>query len=196
MTEQKPKILQKVSHQIGKIGEKTVKSNNLFFTFLRSAVSSQCASWVDLGVGFAFFVWLKFSPAFATAIGAVCGGILNCIINKKFTFHADNVDWRAVAVKYFMVWGASALLNTFGTSGLYYLIKEWDWLETIGFKKDGYYAAARLFVSLMVSWFWNFPMQKYFVYSVRSFDKYAINCFVFISNLFVRKTTAPKDCKR
>lgn len=176
----------KVAECFGKVCEKTIKSNNLFFTFLRSAVSSQCASWIDLGVGFALFAWLKFSPAWATAIGAVMGGVVNCIINYKFTFHADKVNWRAVVVKYTIIWVASALLNTFGTTGLYYMIKDWDWLETIGFKKDGYYAAARLFVSLTVSWFWNFPMQKYFVYSVTGFDKYAIRFFHFVKTTFVK----------
>lgn len=188
MNSKASKGLNKLSKGLGKIGQKTIKSNNLFFTFLRSAVSSQCASWVDLGVGFAFFAWLKFSPAWATAIGALCGGIVNCIINYKFTFHADNVDWRAVAIKYSIIWFASALLNTFGTTGVYYLIKSWDWLETIGFRKDGYFAAARLFVSLMVSWFWNFPMQKYFVYSVTSFDKYAINFCQFLKTTFIRRS--------
>lgn len=186
------KGLKKLSTGIGKIGEKTMKSNNLFFTFLRSIVSSQCASWVDLGVGFAFFAWLKFSPAWATAIGALSGGCINCIINYKFTFHADNVNFQAVVVKYAIIWIASALLNTLGTAGVYYLIENWDWLENLGFKKDGYYAAARLFTSLMVSWFWNFPMQKYFVYSLTSFDKYAINFCQLLKTTFVRSADVQK----
>lgn len=187
MKEENPHKQGKIKGRLKKIGEKTIKSNNLFFTFLRSIVSSQCASWLDLGIGFALFAWLGFSPAFATALGAMCGGVANCIINYKFTFHADNVDWKAVVVKYALIWTASILLNTFGTTGVYYLIKSWDWLETIGFKKDGYYAAARLFVSLMVSWFWNFPMQRFFVYSVTPFDKYAIRFFHSVKSLIARK---------
>lgn len=167
----------KIKDGLGKLGEKTMKSDKLFFTFLRSIVSSQCASWVDLGVGFVFFAWVGLNASLSTAIGAVCGGVVNCIINYKFTFHADGVDWRAVIVKYAMVWLASALLNTFGTGLLYYIIEKWEWLESIGFRRDGYYAAARLFVSLMVSWFWNFPMQKYFVYTKRKFDGFAISLF-------------------
>lgn len=175
MKEKSTQKTNKFYRGLSNLGKKAMKSNNLFFTFLRSIVSSQCASWIDLGTGFVLFAWLRFSPALATATGAVCGGIVNCIINYKFTFRADNVDWRAVAVKYALIWGGSILLNTFGTSGLYYLIKDLDWLEILGFKRDGYFALARLFVSLMVSWFWNFPMQRYFVYSVRSFDRYAVN---------------------
>lgn len=173
----------KLKEGLGKLGDKTMHSDRLIYTFLRSIVSSQCASWVDMGIGFAFFAWLGFNPALATAVGAVCGGIVNCIINYKFTFHADGLDWRSVVVKYAMVWVASALLNTFGTGILYYVIERWEWLETIGFKRDGFYATSRLFTSLMVSWLWNFPMQRYFVYSKTRFDNMTIALF----NLFTKK---------
>ena len=82
-----------------------------------------------------------------------------------------------------MVWVGSLLLNSFGTQALYHILNNWHWLETIGFRPDGYFAAARLIVSLLVSWFWNFVLQRYFVYSVTRFDKVAIN-FV---NLFTYK---------
>lgn len=157
----------------GRIGNRVMTSDSLIFTFLRSVVSSQAASWVDLGLGFVFFSWLGLAPWLSTAIGAVAGGIVNCIINYRFTFHAQGVSWRAVIVKYSLVWIGSILLNSGGTQAVFSLIKDWHWLETIGFKPDGYYAAARLFVSLMVSWFWNFVLQRYFVYRPTRFDKTA-----------------------
>lgn len=152
---------------------KVMNSDSLLFTFLRSIVSSQTASWVDLGLGFALFAWCGLAPWLSTAVGAFAGGIVNCIINYKFTFHAQGVSWRAVIVKYFMVWMGSIFLNSAGTQAIYSLIDGWHWLETIGFKPDGYYAAARLFVSLMVSWFWNFVLQRYFVYRPTRFDRTA-----------------------
>lgn len=179
MEEKEKSAKARIREGIGKLGEKTIKSDKLFFTFLRSIVSSQAASWVDLGVGFVFFAWVGLNATWSTAIGAVLGGAVNCVINYKFTFHADGLDWKAVIVKYAMVWIGSALLNTFGTGLLYLVIRNWDWLESIGFKRDGYYAAARLFVSLMVSWFWNFPMQKYFVYTKRRFDDWALSLLTF-----------------
>lgn len=153
-----------------KLGDKALNSNSLIFTFLRSVVSSQTASWVDLGMGFALFAWLHLAPWLSTAIGAVAGGIVNCIINYRFTFHAKGVSWRAVIVKYAMVWVGSILLNSLGTQLIYMLIDGWQWLLDIGFKPDGFYAAARLFVSLMVSWFWNFLLQRQFVYRPTRFD--------------------------
>lgn len=152
---------------------KVMKSDSLIFTFLRSVVSSQTASWIDLGIGFMLFAWIGLEPWLSTALGAIAGGIVNCIINYRFTFHAQGVSWRAVIIKYMMVWFGSILLNSAGTQLVYSLIDGWHWLETIGFKPDGYYAAARLFVSLMVSWFWNFVLQRYFVYRPTRFDSTA-----------------------
>ncbi len=115
--------------RLRRTGDKLLNSNSLFTTFLRSAVSSQTASWVDLGLCFALFAWVGMAAWASTALGAVAGGIVNCIINYKFTFHADGCSWRAVVVKYTLIWFGSLLLNTFGTQLLYDLIKDCDWLE-------------------------------------------------------------------
>lgn len=162
---------------LAQLGNKMLKSNSLFFTFLRSIVSSQCASWVDMGIGFMLFAWIGLTPFTSTMVGAFCGGVVNCIINYRFTFHADGVDWRAVIVKYSLVWIGSMLLNSYGTEVIYRLISDWQWLEHLGFKPNGYYAAARLFTSLMVSWFWNFLLQRYFVYRQAWLDTYIVQVF-------------------
>ena len=146
------------------ITNKALKSNSLIFTFMRSAVSSQAASWVDLGTSFVLFAWAGFAAATSTAVGAVAGGIINCIINYKFTFHAQGCTWHSVAIKYAMVWLGSLSLNTFGTQEIYNLLNGWEWLGEHGFTTKGCFAAARLFVSLIVSWFWNFLLQRHFVY--------------------------------
>lgn len=156
-----------------KIGSNILHSDTFMYTFLRSAASSQTSGWVDLVTGFVLFAWAGFSPFLSAALGAVAGGVVNCIMNYKFTFHAQNCPWSAVVVKYFMVWTGSLLLNSFGTQIVYYSLQKWHWLDTLGFKPDGYYAAARLGVSLAVSWFWNFLLQRNFVYQPTRFDKYA-----------------------
>lgn len=156
--------------------DKVMHSDSLAFTFMRSAISSQAASWVDLGTGFVLFAFVGLTPWLSTATGALAGGVINCIINYRFTFHAQGCPWVAVAVKYGMVWLGSLLLNSFGTQIVYYALKSWEWLESLGFKPDGYYAAARLGVSLAVSWFWNFVLQRYFVYRPNRFDAYAVRC--------------------
>lgn len=160
---------------IGKIKEKIIKGGGIF-TFLRSIVSSQVASWIDLGAGIVL-VAIGFSDWIATPIGAVMGGVVNCIINYRFTFRAQGVSKRAVAVKYFMIWMGSLTLNTVGTSLLTSVFDQWHLLERMGFTGVGNYAAARVVVSLLVSWFWNFVMQKNFVYKPRRFDAWVDGLF-------------------
>ena len=170
-----------------------LESDKIAFTFLRSIVSSQAASWVDLFMGFALFAWVGLTPFLSTAIGAFAGGVINCMINYRFTFHASDCPWRAVAVKYAMVWFGSLMLNVYGTQVAYDLLDQFTFLQDLGFKPNGYYAAARLSVSLIVSIFWNFLMQKNFVYRHTGFDPHAIR-FV---NLFLHpaksKTSISKE---
>lgn len=161
--------------KIKKVGNNLLHNDSIVYTFLRSIVSSQAASWIDLLSGFLLFAFLHIGSFYATAIGAIAGGIVNCVINYHFTFHASSCSWRAVVVKYALVWVGSLLLNSYGTEALYALLSSWDWLEDLGFRPNGYYAAARLTVSLLVSWFWNFLLQRYFVYRVTRFDPYAIS---------------------
>ena len=41
----------------------------------------------------------------------------------------------------------------------------------MGFKPDGFFAAARLLTSLIVSLAWNFNLQRYFVFRNTRFDE-------------------------
>ena len=164
-----------------------VMNGHGWFTFLRSSISSQIASWIDMGSSMLFyaFVFTALDPFYrsnlSVAVGAVIGGIVNCCINYRFTFHASGQSVKAVAVKYAMVWTGSLLLNMYGTTGVASLLSRWEWLLSIGFKPDGIFAAARLTASLVVSLAWNFVLQRSFVYRPSAFDPFAIR-FV---NLFI-----------
>lgn len=163
-------------------GEKVLKSpavdrliygNGLVSTFIRSSVVSQLSSWFDMGVSFVLFAWMGLSSFLSTAIGALLGGILNCVINYRFAFRCDDSPWSAVVVKYVLVWIGSMLLNAYGTEWFYILLCHMTWLEDLGFRPAGYFAAARLTVSLIVSWFWNFLLHRVFVYRSSPFDRFA-----------------------
>lgn len=144
-------------------------------------MSSQVCAWLDFIVAFIMFAWCGFKPIYSTAIGAVTGGIANCFVNYKFTYHNPECPWKAVIVKFTMIWLGSILLNSFGTEGLYWVLSKWHFLERMGFKPDGYFATSRLIVSGIVSIAWNFQMQRFFVYRPVSFDKYAIAFVNFFS---------------
>lgn len=151
------------------------------FTFLRSSVSSQIASWIDMGTCFVFFAWV-FTPLgtsawrslLATGIGLVVGGVVNCIVNYRFTFQARGCSKRAVGVKYFLVWAGSFVLNMAGTTVITHVLQSWHWLVEIGFRPDGIFAFSRLAVSLAVSLAWNFMLHKNFVYVSTRFDPWAV----------------------
>ncbi len=170
-----------------KISNRLLKSDSLIFTFLRSMVSSQAASWVDLGLGFILFSLIGLEPWLATACGAVCGGIVNCVINYKFTFRADGCPWSAVVVKYFMVWVGSLTLNSLGTQFLTYLIEGSTWLQDLGFNDEGSFAVARVVTSLLVSWFWNFLLQRHFVYRPTRLDSHIVRVWSSVRNRLSRK---------
>lgn len=160
-----------------KLADKFLHNDNLVFTFLRAGLSSQISGLTDLVLSFVCYAWLNLAPWLASAIGAVCGGVVNCTINYRFTFHATGCSKRAVVVKFALVWLGSVGLNSWGTEALYWLLQHWHWLEEIGFKPDGYFAAARLTVSIMVGWLWNFFLQRYFVYRPTRFDSCILKMF-------------------
>ncbi len=171
---------------IKKTGKKLLYGGGIF-TFLRSSLSSQIASWIDMGSSIAL-VAVGVSQWIATPIGAVLGGIVNCCINYRFTFHASDCPVKAVAVKYLLVWLGSVIFNTVGTALLANVLDNWNILESLGFTNVGSFAAARLIVSLVVSLAWNFLMQKHFVYRQReSFDPLAIKCVDGIISIVPRR---------
>lgn len=178
-----------MNEKVKKLGNNLLNSDRLVFTFIRSAGVAQAASWIDLGTAFVLFAFADLPPWASTAIGAFVGGVINCVLNYQFTFHANNCPWKAVIVKYALIWIGSLVLNSFGTEFLYYGLMHWPWLESIGFKPDGYFAAARLTVSAVVSLGWNFVLQRNFVYQNCKFDKYAVA----FANLFSSKKQAPQE---
>lgn len=177
-------------HSLKHLGTTLLKSKSLVPTFLRSAVSSQASGWVDFIVGFVMFYWIfnQHLQWLATGIGVVAGGIVNCIICYKFTFRAENCSWQAVAVKYALVWIGNLILNSGGTQLLYVIFEKWHFLDDLGFTPAGYFTAARLIMSLLVSWFWNFLLQRNFVYRPSSFDPYAERFMASVLKLLHIKT--------
>lgn len=152
-------------------GQKLVHSDSVIFTYLRSVVSSQICGWTDNITAFLIFSLIHLPAWLSTAIGAFVGGILNCIVNYRYTFHAKGVEMRVAFAKFFFVWAGSMLLNTFGTQGLYNLLHGWHWLHnTTGMGDDAIFLAARLTVAITVSILWNFQLQRRFVFRHTRFD--------------------------
>lgn len=154
--------------------DKILHSNGFFYTLMRSSVSSQVCGWIDTLVSFLVFSFLHLTAWLSTAVGAFVGGVLNCIVNYRFTFHAMGVvDWHVALTKFVFVWAGSLLLNSFGTEAAYYLVKNWTWLHDVAHvTSEGGFLAARLTVALLVSLCWNFILQRNFVFAQTRIDPY------------------------
>ena len=163
----------KSTPKLNKIKEKILHSDGFFFTLVRSSMSSQLCGWIETLTSFLVFSLFDLTAWLSTAIGAFVGGILNCIINYRFTFHAVGVEWRVALTKFIFIWAGSLLLNSFGTQAVYSLVKGWSWFENVtGIGEDSIFLASRLFVALTVSLCWNFLLQRHFVFRTTRLDPY------------------------
>ena len=111
-------------------------------TFCKAQCSAWIASAIDFGttiiLAHVFGLWYGYS----TFIGALNGGIANCLINYRWVFHAFEMKKRNIAIRYLVVWGGSILLNTYGT----YILTELS---------DQYFMFSKIIVSVIVAVFWN-----------------------------------------
>jgi putative flippase GtrA len=92
------------------------------------------------------------APVVATPFGALVGAVTNFTLGRRFTYQRTDVPARGQAWRYAIVSGASLGLNTAGV----YLFHDRAHIE---------YLLARVIASVIVSNAWNYPMQRYFVFS-------------------------------
>ena len=153
------------------------------FLFLRAQISSQAATWVDNGIAFTLkktldifkvkSVGLVESYVFATIIGQIFGGLALCILNYKFTFKPQDLKFKHILLKFFLVWLGSIFLNTYFT----FLVTEWlkirPFITKIFVKNpDDIFIFVKLSVALLVGFFWNYTMFHRFVYKDRKINEF------------------------
>jgi len=167
---------------------KNFYSKGGIFMFLRAQISSQAATWVDNGIAFTlkktldifkiktitFFSHGIESYVFATVIGQIFGGLTSCFLNYKFTFKPQNLKFKYILLKFFLVWLGSLFLNTYFT----FLVTEWLKnqpliLKIFGAKNpDDVFIFVKLSISLLVGFFWNYTMFHRFVYKDRKINEF------------------------
>ena len=140
---------------------KTKKRHSLFM-FLRAQLSAQFATLADFILTYVCFQWLGIYYVIATSIGAITGGIVNCVINYKWAFATKDCQFKWVFFKYVLVWIGSFLLNVGGVYLLVELLKHhtYLWERASGF----YLIIAKIIVSVLVSVGWNYVLHRYFVF--------------------------------
>lgn len=133
--------------------------------FLKAILTAQLASVVDFLVTVVLSSLLGVYYVVATAIGAVCGGITNCVFNYRWVFPITDSRKRYIAVKYLFVWVCSFLLNTSCTYELTEWLRDKSFVVAmLGTHNDQIYIVSKIIVAVLVAFCWNYQMQRFFVY--------------------------------
>ena len=116
---------------------------------------AQCSAWVASAVDFGITLLLTSLVGlwygYSTLIGSISGGLTNCAINYRWVFNAFGMKKKYVALRYLFVWVGSIALNTFGT---------WQLTEISG----NNYIISKTIVAVLVAIFWNYQLQRTFVF--------------------------------
>lgn len=121
-------------------------------TFCKAETSAAVASAVDFAVTLILAELLGVWYGYATFIGALSGGVVNCSVNYRWVFTAQPMGKVQIAMRYLLVWVGSILLNTLFT----YLVTEFVGIS---------YIIAKVVVAVMVAILWNYKMQRSYVFA-------------------------------
>ncbi len=139
------------------------------WTFFKAQLSAQLASLVDFAVTISLAKFFSVFYLYATFIGSVLGGAVNCVVNYGWVFHADGCKKTHVVLKYLFVWGGSIALNTWGTFVLTEWLTDMTWVnELMGHYVDNVFILPKIVVAVVVAFFWNYHLQRLFVYRNRN----------------------------
>lgn len=145
--------------------------------FLRAQLSAQMATTGDFLVTILLVRWFDMYYVYATLAGSVYGGIINCVINYKWTFKSNECKKTHVAAKYILVWICSIWLNTWGTYFLTESLGRIAWVrDTFSYYFGDFFIIPKIVVSILIALIWNYNLQRIFVY--RNVD---------VKGLFMRK---------
>lgn len=130
------------------------KPNVPFFkSFSRYTVSAATATASDFMTLIMLKEYVGLDPVTATFIGACCGATVAFFLGRNWTFLNKEGRMTVQGIRFVLVVAGSILLNTFGE----YLLTE-VWIV-------GHYMLARIITAVSVGLFYNFPMQRYFVFN-------------------------------
>jgi putative flippase GtrA len=127
-------------------------ASSTFRQWLRHNATAVVATGVDYAVMVLLVELAHVGPVAATAVGSLAGAVTSFTMGRHFTYRVANVPARAQAWRYALVSAASLGLNAAG---------EYLFFHVIGLQ----YLMARVITSIIVNNAWNYPMQRFFVFS-------------------------------
>lgn len=135
--------------------------------FFKAQCSALIASGTDYAVTGLLLGFTLLPYACSTFFGCLSGGICNCMINYKWVFQIHHGSKTKIGLRYFLVWTASLLLNTGGTCLLAQLWCQAPFLGLLSHSPEQIYLISRILISVCCAVFWNYPMQRFFVYKLK-----------------------------
>lgn len=130
--------------------------------FLKVQAATQIATFCDFAITYFLLQVLGIYYLTSTTLGAISGGLINCLINYKWAFSSNNLRMRNVLFKYTLVWIGSIILNTTGVYFVKNLLQSytplWDYSHSLCAM------TAKVIVAVIVAFCWNYTMHCNFVY--------------------------------
>jgi putative flippase GtrA len=127
-------------------------------TFTKAQVASLLATGVDFLVTFLLLRWAGVPPVaasakvtFCGATGTLCGGVTHFMVSRTWVFNAQEKKWAEQLNRYVLVWIGNLVLNV---SGLYLLSRYTEISHML----------AKIMIATIVAVFYNYVLQKRFVF--------------------------------
>ncbi|MBV9987715.1 MAG: GtrA family protein [Chitinophagaceae bacterium] len=120
-------------------------------TFFKAQAASLTATAVDFSTTVILKEALGCWYLLASMLGTICGGIVNFSMNRRWVFSARDKKMHFQAVKYVLVWVGNLALVSSGV----FLLTHYCGLT---------YLVSKVTVSIFVGFFYNYTLQKRFVF--------------------------------
>jgi putative flippase GtrA len=120
-------------------------------TFFKAQAASLTATAVDFSTTVILKEWLHCWYLLASVLGTITGGIVNFSMSRRWVFSARDKKMYFQAVKYLLVWMGNLLLVSSGV----FLLTHYGGIS---------YLVSKVTVSIFVGFFYNYTLQKRFVF--------------------------------
>jgi putative flippase GtrA len=120
-------------------------------TFTRAQIASLIATGIDFGLtifGVSVMGWPRVA---AGATGTFCGGVAHFLLSRVWVFRAQEQKWSRQVHRYLWVWVGNFGLNV----SLFYLLQHYMNVN---------YVIAKVVVAVAIAVFYNYTLQKRFVF--------------------------------
>lgn len=136
--------------------------DNSLFSFVKTQCTAAIATTVDFTITLILLECFDCYYMFATALGTITAGIINCLFNYKWSFKGNEIRFYYVFPRFLLVWISGIVLNIYGV----YLLKngmQATW-EYMAMNASLCVMVAKLISGNVVSICWNYTGYRFFVY--------------------------------